>query len=33
MIRLAACAGADAVQLSREEWYALFTAARGGRVP
>lgn len=32
-VRLVACAAADAVQLSREEWYALFTAARGGRVP
>ncbi|WBX93620.1 aldo/keto reductase [Pseudoxanthomonas mexicana] len=32
-VRLAACCAADEVQLSREEWYALFTAARGGRVP
>ena len=32
-VRLVACAAADTVQLSREEWYALFTAARGGRVP
>lgn len=32
-VRLAACCAADGVQLSREEWYALFTAARGGRVP
>ena len=32
-VRLVACAAADEVQLSREEWYALFTAARGGRVP
>lgn len=31
--RLAACCAADDVTLSREEWYALFTAARGGRVP
>lgn len=31
--RLAACCAADGVTLSREEWYALFTAARGGRVP
>ena len=31
--RLAACCAADGVALSREEWYALFTAARGGRVP
>ncbi|WP_454259593.1 aldo/keto reductase [Pseudoxanthomonas mexicana] len=32
-VRLAVCCAADEVQLSREEWYALFTAARGGRVP
>ena len=32
-VRLVACAAADEVPLSREEWYALFTAARGGRVP
>ncbi|CAN4279859.1 aldo/keto reductase [Pseudoxanthomonas sp. LjRoot125] len=32
-VRLVACAAADTVQLSREEWYALFTAARGARVP
>jgi len=32
-VRLAACCAADGVELSREEWYALFTAARGGRVP
>jgi predicted oxidoreductase len=32
-VRLAACCAADDVALSREEWYALFTAARGGRVP
>ncbi|MBD9477970.1 aldo/keto reductase [Pseudoxanthomonas sp. PXM02] len=32
-VRLAACCAADDVMLSREEWYALFTAARGGRVP
>ncbi|MDR7069024.1 putative oxidoreductase [Pseudoxanthomonas japonensis] len=32
-VRLAACCAADGVTLSREEWYALFTAARGTRVP
>lgn len=32
-LRLAACCTADNVELSREEWYALFTTARGARVP
>ena len=32
-VRLAACCAADGITLSREEWYALFTAARGDRVP
>nr|WP_298132638.1 aldo/keto reductase [uncultured Pseudoxanthomonas sp.] len=32
-VRLVACCAADSVTLSREEWYALFTAARGDRVP
>jgi len=31
--RLRACCEADAVNLSREEWYALLTAARGAPVP
>ncbi len=31
--RLRACCEADSVTLSREEWYALFTAARGEPVP
>lgn len=31
--RLAACCAADDITLSREEWYALFTSARGARVP
>lgn len=31
--RLAACCQADTVELSREEWYALLTAARGAPVP
>lgn len=31
--RLKACCCADAVTLSREEWYSLFTAARGAEVP
>jgi predicted oxidoreductase len=31
--RLAACCQADTVALSREEWYALLTAARGAPVP
>lgn len=31
--RLAAACAADRIELSREEWYALFTAARGGPVP
>lgn len=31
--RLAAACAADGIELSREEWYALFTAARGGPVP
>lgn len=30
---LAACCRADTVELSREEWYALLTAARGAPVP
>ena len=32
-VRLVACCAADGITLSREEWYALFTAARGDRVP
>ena len=32
-VRLIACCAADGITLSREEWYALFTAARGDRVP
>lgn len=32
-VRLAACCAADDIALSREEWYALFTAARGARIP
>ncbi|WP_299341628.1 aldo/keto reductase [uncultured Pseudoxanthomonas sp.] len=32
-VRLGACAAADDVVLTREEWYALFTAARGEQVP
>ena len=31
--RIAASCLADGVELSREEWYALFTAARGSKVP
>jgi predicted oxidoreductase len=31
--RIAACCAADAVELTREEWYALLVAARGKRVP
>lgn len=31
--RIRACAAAAAVELSREEWYALFTAARGAKLP
>jgi predicted oxidoreductase len=31
--RIRASCEADSVELSREEWYALFTAARGERVP
>ncbi|MBN1410557.1 MAG: aldo/keto reductase [Spirochaetales bacterium] len=31
--RLKACAQADGIELSREEWYALFVAARGVDVP
>jgi predicted oxidoreductase len=31
--RIEAACRADAIDLSREEWYALFTAARGARVP
>jgi predicted oxidoreductase len=31
--RIKACCRADSVQLSREEWYSLFTAARGAEVP
>ena len=32
-VRLAGCAAADGVVLTREEWYALYIAARGGRIP
>ena len=31
--RIAACCEADELTLSREEWYRLFEAGRGGRVP
>jgi predicted oxidoreductase len=31
--RVRACCLADSVKLTREEWYALFTAARGASVP
>ncbi|HEY9737835.1 MAG TPA: aldo/keto reductase [Trichocoleus sp.] len=31
--RIQACCLADTVELTREEWYTLFTAARGRRVP
>ncbi|HEY5768880.1 MAG TPA: aldo/keto reductase [Terrimicrobium sp.] len=31
--RLRACAKADSVSLSREEWYSLFAAARGAPMP
>lgn len=31
--RLVASCKADGIELTREEWYALFTAARGARVP
>ena len=31
--RLDACCAADDVELSREDWYRLFAAARGGPVP
>jgi len=31
--RIAASCLADGIDLSREEWYALFTAARGAKVP
>lgn len=31
--RIAAACQADSVDLSREDWYRLFTAGRGGRVP
>lgn len=31
--RIKACCLADGVELTREEWYTLFTAARGKRVP
>ncbi len=31
--RLDACCAADGVDLSREDWYRLFAAARGGPVP
>lgn len=32
-VRIASICQADGIELSREEWYALFTAARGGGVP
>ena len=31
--RIRACAGADGVELNREEWYALLVAARGEAMP
>jgi len=31
--RIRSACQADQIQLSREEWYRLFTAGRGGRVP
>jgi len=31
--RIRQCAQADSITLSREEWYALFNAARGGDIP
>lgn len=31
--RLRDCAAADGLRLDREDWYSLFTAARGGPVP
>ncbi|MCU7494499.1 MAG: aldo/keto reductase [Ignavibacteria bacterium] len=31
--RIRACAEADQIELSREEWYTLFTAGRGAMVP
>lgn len=31
--RIKRCAEADRIELTREEWYALFVAARGGDVP
>ncbi|MDD2236347.1 MAG: aldo/keto reductase [Kiritimatiellae bacterium] len=31
--RIRACAQADELELSREEWYELFTVARGDRMP
>lgn len=31
--RIAAACQADGIELSREEWYSLFEAGRGGRVP
>ena len=31
--RIRACAEADGIELSREEWYKLFTAGRGAMVP
>ena len=31
--RIAACAQATAVQLSREHWYALYVSARGDALP
>lgn len=33
MERIRACCAADGLELTREEWYRLFNAARGGDVP
>ena len=31
--RIAACCQADEIELTREEWYALWVAARGTKLP
>jgi predicted oxidoreductase len=31
--RIAASCQSDAIELSRDEWYRLFVAARGGMLP
>jgi predicted oxidoreductase len=31
--RIAACAGADKLELTRKEWYDLYVSSRGEKLP